>query len=433
MGLSMQLEDFLNRQQAGGETVTTDSVFTLDPVKVRERVATFIAQERLYPLYRCLQAILRVTESDLFLHYQDETWIARFRWEAMPSPEHFIDFLESGVSVAFDHAPSAATQHFFFGCSAVLGEPRYGLALSSPQGGILIRNGAVTLDSSSNLNKDYCELRFAIESSWWKRLTGLDSSKEEGLKELRRRLCYSAIPIHLEGERLQPSPPIPPDQPWAARFSGGSNLAWRILSTGTGGRLRPPEVPLDHYRRGGDNEPLEVMHLIGDSPDHPLPLSVQFSKTPLPLGPDTANPHLDILSPGTAWANSFLCLSLNAGRQDWLFPVRDGFVCEPTPIKVAHGGILIVSAAGDLRYDLSGLNVVTDANLERWRKIWVQEAKLLRSQLRLSLANIGLRSESMPSQYYQASGYVLGGPYAGILGGKLTPWLKSLSSKDTHR
>jgi hypothetical protein len=104
--------------------------------------------------------------------------------------------------------------------------------------------------------------------------------------------------------------------------------------------------------------------------------------------------------------------------------VRDGVLGEPRKVNVAAGGVLVLAADDDLRYDLSGLRVVDESHLQEKLALWSLEAKAMKSQLRVSLANIALRAEAMPSQYDQASGYVLGGPYAGMLAGTVTPFLR---------
>ncbi len=417
----MNIEDFLAREQAEGQRVTEDAVFTLNPAQVRSRVATFCAEERLYPLWRCLQGVLRVSRSDLFLRYERGSWVATFAWPEAPPPKCFQGFLIDGVTEGFDAVDQMAGQHFFFGFSAALGCDQYRLEWASPGGGFVAKGGKVELTESRH--PEFCQLAFAVDEGWWQRLTGSAAQRTDSERQLRRRLCLSAVPVHIEGGRLMPAVPEPPDRPWASRLSDGSNLAWRYLMAPTGSRLHPPEVALDHYRVGRKGK---VWHLVSEVEGQPLPLSVQFAEIPSSRRPSTWRP--------APLGDEVLCqtalfLSLQAGRQDWLFPVRDGVMCEPVPMMVASGGVLVVSADDDLRYDLSGLKVVENDQLEERRALWAREAKSLKSELRVSLANSTLRAESMPSQYYQASGYALGGPYAGMLAGKVGPVLHRMLSR----
>lgn len=423
----MELEDFLANQTSRGEQVTEDSVFTLNPIKVRERVATFCSAEELYPFYRCLQGILRVTESDLVLNQKDGAWQVTFSWRGMPYAKHFKDFLTDGLSEPFDQVPAAATQHFFFGLSGALGIPNYRIELRSPQGTLTIKNGKLELDEAQDNNT--CELRFSIDSSWWSKITGSNSLGASSTAKLRRRLCFSAVPIHIDGELLAPAIPEIPEQPWSTRFSAPSNLAWRYIPAQGGGLLNPPEFPLDRYRAGSSGKKGQTLHLMQDEAKQPLPLSIQYAPPAKALSTDSnlTNPHITTLADSRRLYRAAIFLSLGAGRQDWLLCVRDGLLCDPMPVNIAKAGFIVLAADSDLLFDLSGLKVVANAKFEEKLIFWAAEAKALRSQLKVSLANIGLRAESMPSQYYQASGYVIGGPYAGLLGGKLTPWLNKLS------
>lgn len=409
----MNLEDFLAREQAEGQTVTEDAVFTLNPAQVRSRVATFCAQERLYPLWRCLQGALRVARSDLFLRYERGSWVATFSWPEAPSPKCFQGFLLDGLTEGFDAVDQLAGQHLFFGFSAALGGDGYRLEWASPAGGFVARGGQVQLTDSRH--PEYCQLAFAVDEGWWQRLTGSAAPRSDAERQLRRRLCYSAVPVHIEGERLMPVVPEPPDRPWASRLAEGSDLAWRYLMAPSGGRLHPPETTLDRYRVGRKGK---VWHLVSEVEGQPLPLSIQFAEiapSRRPSAPRTLPQGDEVL------CQTALFLSLQAGRKDWLFPVRDGVLCEPTPLMVASGGVLVLSSDDDLRYDLSGLKVIENSDLEIRRALWAREARSLKAELRVSLANSALRAESMPSQYFQASGYALGGPYAGMLAGKVGP------------
>lgn len=417
----MNLEDFLAREQAEGQTVSEDAAFTLNPAQVRSRVATFCSQERLYPLWRCLQGILRVTRSDLFLRYERGSWVATFSWPDPPSPKQFQGFLLDGVTEGFDGVDHLAGQHLFFGFSAALGCEQYRIEWASPGGGFVAKGGKVELTESTH--PEYCQLAFAVDEGWWQRLTGSSAQRGDSERQLRSRLCYSAVPVHLEGERLLPSVPVPPDRPWASRLAEGSNLAWRYLLAPTGSRLHPPEVALDNYRVGRKGK---VWHLVKEDPSQPLPLSVQFTDVAPSRRPSSVRP--------SGMGDEVLCqtalfLSLQAGRRDWLFPVRDGVLCEAVPISVASGGVLVVSTDDDLRYDLSGLKVIENDGLEERRELWAREARSLKSELRVSVANSTLRAETMPSQYYQASGYAFGGPYAGMVAGKVGPVLHRMLSR----
>lgn len=421
----MDIEEFLAAEQSQGRTVSEDSAFTLNPAEVRTRVATFCSELKLYPFLRCLQGILTVTESDLFLRYCKDAWVASFIWKAMPSGKQFQSYLLDGVTEGFDKVDHRATQHFFFGLSAALGVSHYRLEWSSPQGGFVVHEGNLTLTDSTH--PEYCQLAFSMDAGWWQKLTGSQRQKTDVESELRARLCYSPVPVHIEGEHLVPTVPEPPDRPWASRLADGSNLAWRYLMSPSGSRLRGPEVPLDFYRVGGKGK---VWHLIKDDPTALLPLSVQYAEAPpLPEVPGQANPPSASSAGDAVLCRAALFLSLEAGRQDWLFPVRDGVLGEPMPISVASGGVLVVAADGDLRYDLSGFRVVSDKCLEEKLKLWQSEAKALKAQLRISVANSTLRAEHMPSQYYQASGYAFGGPMMGMVAGKVGPFLQRLAAR----
>lgn len=430
----MNLDEFLAGEQSQGRTVSEDSAFTLNPAQVRARVATFCSEQKLYPFLRCLQGILTVTQSDLFLRYDKEAWVASFLWSAMPSGKHFQSYLVDGATEGFDTVDHRATQHFFFGLSAALGVDHYRLEWVSPRGGFSIRQGKLTLTEATH--PEYCQLAFSIDAGWWQKLTGGERQKADMETELRARLCYSPVPVHIEGQHLLPVVPEPPDRPWASRLADGSNLAWRYLVAHSGSLMRPPEVPLDRYRVGGKGK---VWHLVKDDPEALLPLSVQHTEAP-PLtsgagkggaASDEVGAPVGAESPAQdeLLCRAALFLSLEAGRQDWLFPVRDGVLGEPLEISVASGGVLVVAADGDLRYDLSGFRVVQDARLEEKLRLWQAEAKALKAQLRVSVANSTLRAESMPSQYYQASGYAFGGPFMGMVAGKVGPYLHRLAAR----
>jgi hypothetical protein len=421
----MNLDDFLAKEQAQGRTVSEDAAFTLNPAQVRARVATFCSEERLYPLYRCLQGILRVSQSDLFLRYDREGWVASFLWKEAPSGRHFQGFLTDGSTEGFDQVDHTASQHFFFGLSAALGVDHYRIEWKTPGGGFLIQAGK--LQATEATHPEYCQLGFSIDAGWWQKLTGGKRQQAETEQCLRARLGFSPVPVHIAGERLKPTVPEPPDRPWASRLSEGSNLAWRYLLAKSGGLMRPPDVPLDRYRSGKKSQ---VWHLVKDDPDHPWPLSVQFTSAP-----EAAEQRTEKRSwaQDPALCQSALFLALQAGRQDWLFPVRDGLLGEPLAISVAQGGVLVVSADERLRYDLSGLRVVSEKHLEDSLLLWKREAAALKSHLRVSLANSAVRSETLPSQYYQAGGYAIGGPLMGMLAGKVGPTVHRLMGRGKKR
>lgn len=418
----MELDDFLAAEQAQGRTVSEDAAFTLNPAQVRAKVATFCAQERLYPFYRCLQGILSVCQSDLFLRHEQGAWVASFAWKSAPLAKHFQGFLLDGATEGFDRVGHGPSQHFFFGLSAALGVPHYQMRWSSPQDGFLLHDGKMTLTEATH--SELCQLSFAIDARWWERLAGGQRQLSETEQNLRARLCYSSVPVHIEGQRLLPALPEPPDRPWASRLADGSNLAWRYVTAAAAGQMRAPEVCLDRYRVSQKGK---LWYLLNDDPEDPLPISVQFAEAPLP--PGEAPSEMPPINRGSAdgiYCHSALFLCLEAGRKDWLFPVRDGVLGEPMPISVAKGGVLVVTADAGLRYDLSGMRVICDQHFEQRLKLWQLEAKAMKAQLRYSVANSTVRAESMPAQYYQASGYSIGGPWLGMLAGKVGPALHSL-------
>lgn len=418
----MALEDFLQQERSAGEAVSENAAFTLDPEQVRRRVATFCKEHRLYPLLRCLQAIVRVTESDLFIRFEKGRWLINFLWGSAPEKEAFAGLVGLGTTEGFDRIPHTASQHFFFALSAALGQEQYGLEWETPRGGFSIKEGKLeTNDETSDM---YCQLRFWVDEGWWKHLTGRDSY-ETIHETLQQRLCYAPIPIHVEREMLEASPPRAPERPWASSLLQGSQLAWRLLRSKDVGRVRVPKLPLDRYRVAQKGT---LWFLLEDDPEQALPLSVQLGNL-IPVGPGTQ--HLptperrrfertitglgDPLPP----AEAVLYLSLEAGRQDWFYPVRDGVLCEPTPVHLAKGGIIAVCATSSLRYDLSGLRVVQDDRFEQKLEDLRAQGRLLNKKLFWSLAYTGFRAETLPRRYEQAVAYKLGGPYAGMLGGKL--------------
>lgn len=414
----MELEKFLAEESAQGQRISEDAAFTLNPQQVRSRMATFCSEMRLYPLLRCLQGVLRVCQGDLFFRYRDNAWQATFEWSQCPDSAQFRNFIIEGVSDGFDAVPHGVAQHFFFGLSAALGAQGYRIEWRSPRGGYTVSNGQLEMTEPND--EPNCSLGFTMDARWWERLLGRTDLKELVRRELQERLCYSPVPIFIEGEQLKARVPSPPDRPWAASLAQGSNLAWRYLRAGQAQTsFRPPEVCLDRYRGAKRGT---IWHLVKEDPQEPLPLSVQFSDPPK----TTSVTESPFASRTQDRGNAPLCqaalfLSLQAGRQDWLFPVRDGVLTEPVAISVSRGGVLVVAADANLRFDLSGFRVVEDERLEAKVRYWMIEAKEMRKRLGVSLANISVRAEHLPSQYDQASGYVLGGPYAGLLGGKIGP------------
>lgn len=419
----MQLEDFLAQEQSLGKTVAEDATFTLNPAEVRSRVATFCDEDRLYPLWRCLQAITRLSHSDLFLHSTSDGCRVRFLWPGAPPLGCLRNLLLEGTTEGFDAVDSTASQHLFFGLSAALGAGNYRLRLVTPGGGVTLQEGQLALLEERSEN--FCELTFAIDTAWWQRLVpgGRGVDPDSWLSPLRARLGYCSRPVHLDGARLEPRLPQPPSRPWASRLASGSNLAWRYIGSPVGSLVRAPEVTLDRYRVGKGGY---VWHLVQDDPQRPHPMSIQFADLTMRERPlsDEGDGQL---------CGGALFLTLEAGRQDWLFPVRDGVLTQPVPITLTRGGVLVLTADSDLRYDLSGLKVIDDQRLHEKLPLWEQEAKAMKAMLRLSIANTTVRAEAMPNQFYQASGYAFGGPLAGLLAGQFGPMLHRWRSRKRGR
>lgn len=427
----MGLEEFLAEERAEGRRVAQDASFTLDPAQVRVRLATFCSEFRLYPLFRCLQAIHRVTESDLFIRFEDDCWKVSFHWRASPESSDFEDLIADGASAAFDHLGTVTTQHFFFGLSAALGAPHYRLHWTSPKGSFKVKDGLLSL-VELRTDEAQCQLAFSVDEGWWSRLTGGSGQKTSTETELRARLAYSSVAVHLEGQQLEPAAPVAPETPWASQMAKGSSLACRFLPSSNMGRLRPPEYPLDHYRSSRKGK---AWDLTKDDSNQTLPLSIQLGSMPDPptltpqLGAGKAARLQNHDSGDLPLSEAALFLSLEAGRRDWLFPVRDGLLGEPISVELAKGGLVALLASEELQYDLSGMRLVENAVFEEKLSHLRSQGKALKRQLSLSLANISIRAESLPGRYDQAVSYLVGGPYFGMLGGKLGPKFRKWFAK----
>lgn len=419
----MALEDFLNKERTGGRAVGGEAAFTLDPVKVRERVAVFCRQHSLYPLLRCLQALIRVSRGDIFGSKKGELeWEFRFRWDDCPPTAAFEQLLNLGVTAGFDEVGHRVGQHLFFGLSAALGTDNYELSWRGPQAHFRLRRGE--LEPGEPVDGEYSVLTLAAEVNWWTRLTRAGSFRNEE-EDLCYRLGYSPTPIHFNGKRLEPEVPEALDRPWASRLMSGSALAWRFIRKADQNLVAIPYPELDYYRGGKSGE---AFHLVKDTKGRKLPLSVYFH-----------DPDRYKLKPGQTQnlslsqsnrAHTALFLSLDAGRQDWLFPVSDGVLCSPVEADISGGGIVCLTCQPSLQYDLSGLNLVQNSAFEQFCHSMKQETKALKKQLALSLANIGMRADRLPDNYEQALGYLTGGPYLGFLGGRVGPKLRRLFGKE---
>ena len=416
----MALEDFLARERTEGEAVGGEASFTLDPHKVRERVAVFSEADSLYPLLRCLQAAIRVSESDIFGRRKgSHDWEFRFRWPACPESKAFEQLLNLGTTAGFDQVGHGVAQHLFFGLSAALGTPHYKMSWSGPHAHFELTRGEVSMrDIEAD---EFTTLSFTIESNWWQKLT--KQSPGRGTSEdLRRRICYSPRTIHLDQERLRPQAPRAPERPWAAKLSQGSELAWRFLRVNDKNLLTVPYPELDFYR---SDKTGSSFHLVREPPDRRLPLSVCFRQDKNAAKLKTESLRLS----ASDRAHSALFLSLEAGRQDWLIPLSDGILTEPVKVSIAGGGIVALTSEPSLQFDLSGLKVIENeayfANLEIIKK----ESRALKKQLMVSLANIGARADHLPKQYDQAVCYAAGGPYIGMLGGRFLPKVRKIFSR----
>ncbi len=440
----MAVDEYLSQQFSEGQKISEDSGFTLDPKEVRKRTATFCEQNRAYPLFRCLQAFTRCSHSDLFLNCQGEALTLSFLWPEVPEPEAFVGLLNDGTTQAFDHVAHRVSQHLFFGLSAALGQPRYHLSWSTPLGGFTIEQQKLAL-AKEKISETYCDLTFGIDDKWWKRLTSGGKSHSELKAELRKRLCYCPVPVRFNGEELLPEAPQAPERPWSARLAKSpKQLAWRFLQAEGSGRLRPPSVSLEQYRAGQNGT---VFHLTGGKQSSNLPLSIQLQDLRDPdtdpleannaaLDPGHSGPLYERMSGSLnefPLSETAMFLSIEGGRQDWLLPIRDGFLGDPTPVKVSKGGLVILSAFEGFRYDLSGLKVVEDDIFEAKLEEYRLQAKELKKILKLTLANISLRAETLPLHYYQAASYLVGGPFLAMLGSKMAPTLAKMFSRPEIR
>lgn len=397
-----------------------EAAFTLDPVKVRERVAVFCEQDSLFPFYRCLQALIRVSKGDIFIQRQEGRWEVAFQWPEAPPGQAFDDLLNLGTTASFDTVGHRVGQHLFFGLSAALGTPNYRMTWAGPQAQFSLQEGK--FEVLEPVDGDYTKLTFSMESGWWKRLLGISSDRQIA-ETIKYRLSYSPTPIHMEQELIVPTSPEAPEKPWSAKLSGGSELGWRFLRVPDQNDITVPYPKLDYYRTGGNRE---IFHLIREPETGNLPLSVAFhdpGRKTLVKG-QTKNLSLSL----AARAHSAIFLSLETGRQDWLIPMSDGVLTEAVPVDIAGGGIVCLTSERRLNYDLSGLKVVENQAFEDNLKIMQQQSKALKRQLATSLAAMSVRAKTLPRRYDQALSYLVGGPYAGLLGGRFGPKIRGLFS-----
>lgn len=428
----MALDDFLEQERTVGKQVSGNSTFTLDPKQVRKQVGTFCKEFRLYPLLRCLQAIIRVSESDLFIRHEKGTWIVSFVWKSVPEKEAFLALIEVGATQAFDDVPNNVTQHLFFGLSAALGQDRYHMMWRTPKGGFTINEKELAREGT--VTEMYCELHFSLDPGTWSKLTGRNQYKEIH-RELCQRLCYAPVPIHIEREMLHPAAPKAPERPWGKKLKHTPQLAWRFMKSDDLGRVRAPKLPLDHYNVA---EKGHLWHLIRPKAGVALPLSVQLGElSPSePVTSELPSParrrfEATITGLGDVFApvESALYLSLEGGRSDWFYPVRDGVLCEPVRITLRRGGMVAVCGSARLRYDLSGLKVIEDERFEAKVAELRVQAKALQKSVNKSLASISTKAKHLPVGYWQAVGYNTLGPYFGLVMGKVGPRLQRLLGK----
>lgn len=420
--MSDGVDNFLRGEASHGRTISEQATFTLDPKKVRERVAVFSEEESLYPILRCVQAIVRLSRSDIFAQtLGPQQWEFSFRWDDCPPAQAFEQLLNLGTTAGFDHVPTGVEQHLFFGLSAALGTPHYRVTWTGPKANFRLSEGRIELLGETG-EDIYCKLSFAVETNWWQRVLGRNPARGM-VEELRRRLQYSPRTIHLNQETLRAGAPSAPERPWAAKLSQGSELAWRFLRMEGQNLMTVPYPELDHYK--GDKKGT-LFHLFREPAERSLPLSVAFSEQ------KSNRHHLDHALSSQERAHSALFLSLEAGKQDWLIPIRDGVLAEPVAVNVAGGGVVALTADPSLQYDLSGLKVVENDRYEAVLGLLKKESKALKKQLLLSLANIGARAEHLPSQYDQAICYTAGGPYLGMLGGRLMPKVRGFFGKKSR-
>lgn len=420
--MSERFHDYLAQERGEGEVVSHEASFTLDPEKVRERVAVFCEADSLYPFYRCLQFIIAVSKSDIFVHQEERVWEVNFKWPKCPSAQAFMDLLNLGTNAGFDRLDHRVAQHLFFGLSAALGTPYYKITLRTPDSGFAIARGK--LEAVEARESEYCQLAFTFESNWWQRLTGKYTPSQVN-EVLRDRLCYSPKTIHLERQELVPTAPRAPERPWGAKLVGGSELAWRFIRKADENKLTIPYPNLDYYRSSpkGDH-----FHLIREPKAGTQPLSVAFhdpDRKRLVKG-QTMNLSLS----HSSLAHSAIFLSLESGKQDWLIPVCDGLLTEPLAVNLAGGGMVALSSEKSLSYDLSGLKVIENQALEDLLVVLRKQCKALKRQLAGSLASMTVFSKPLPKHYSQAAGYLTGGPTVGLLAGHLGPKFRNLFASD---
>lgn len=417
----MGLQDYINQEAAEGTRVAEDLSFTLDPKQVRSRVSTFCKEDRLYPLLRCLQAIIRVSESDIFIRYQSKTWVIKFQWDQAPSQKALSSLLCDGASADFDDYPSVVAQHLFFGLSAALGQEQYDIRWRTPEGTLRFHQDAITGEPETS--ETYCELHFKFHQSWWRNLTTANP-KSVVYDELTHRLCYSPVPIHIQGEKLQAQPVSAPERPWLTKLKMGSQLAWRFVAASPEqASIQPPTANLDNYRSSKNGS---LFHQVKETQGRLEPLSVQYPEAPATAGGTPYYPGQVSDSSDSPLCQSALFLSIEAGNQDWVYPVRDGLLLNPVKAKFSKGGVVALLACQELSFDLSGLRVVENEAFEEHLLTLKKESSKMRSHLRTSLANIAFRAKTLPSQYDQAVSYVAGGPYAALVGAKVGPWVRNM-------
>ena len=416
------LDDFLAQERQEGQVVGSEATFTLDPKKVRERVAVFSEADSLYPFYRCLQAIIAVSSSDIFVQREEQLWNVNFKWPDCPPVQAFLDLLNLGTTAGFDKVHHRVGQHLFFGLSAALGTPNYRMDFRTPEAGFSMTQGE--LKTVEGRESEYCQLAFTFESSWWQRLTGKYTSTQV-TEVLKDRLCYSPKRIHIGHEELLPTAPRAPERPWGAKLVSGSELAWRFMRKVDQNDLTIPYPNLDYYRCSSTGD---HFHLIREPQTGTRPLSVAFfdpDRRKLLKG-QTQNLSLS----QSSRAHSALFLSLESGKQDWLIPVCDGLTTEPIQTDIAGGGIVALTSEKSLQFDLSGLRVIENKALDEHLVFLRAQSKALKKQLLGSLASMTVRSKSLPKHYSQAAGYLTGGPTVGLLAGHLGPKFRNFFSSD---
>ena len=417
----MALQDYIDQEAAEGVRVAEDLAFTLDPKQVRERVGTFCKENRIYPLLRCLQAIIRVSESDLFIAYESKTWVVRFRWSKGPSQKALSALLADGASAEFDDYPSVVSQHLFFGLSAALGEEQYDIRWRTPEG--TLRFAQDSIKGEPETSDEYSELHFKFQQTWWRNLT-TSNPKTVVIEELTKRLCYSPVPIHIQGSKLRAQILQAPERPWLTKLKTGSTLAWRFVAAPPDeASVQPPTATLDNYRSSKNGS---LFHQVKENQGLLEPLSVQYEDAKTTESASPFYPAQSSDSSDSPLCQTALFLSIEAGRNDWIFPVRDGLLLEPVKASFSKGGVVALISCQGLNFDLSGLKLVENEAFEERLLALKKESSKMRSNLRTSLANIAFRAKTLPQQYDQAVSYIAGGPYAALIGAKVGPWVRNV-------